>query len=234
MLLRRRSAAVLSVTAVASAGLGAVVATTVAGAADTPPPNYREAVACAVTVPVAPPADRRLSTKITVSSGQTVNGTIPVPTTYKDPVRNITFTATQWKIEYGADGLGKHGKIGAFGAKVAGGLTRDPISIDLPTNGHYRIVAASANPAAFSFTVSGPVSARATISTYLVGMTATTVRMVPGKSCPAGTTVAATVDPNGAPDPSGAPSASTSATPTPSSSPSDGGGILPPILVVEP
>ena len=232
MLLRRRTAAALTATAVASGGVGAVVATTVAGAADTPPPNYREAVACVVTVPVAAPADRRLSTKITVSSGQTVNGTIPIPTTYKDAVHNITYTATQWRIEYGADGLGAHGKVGSFGAKVAGALSRDPLSVDLPTHGHDRIVSASATPATFSFTVSGPVSGRATISTYLVGMTADTVRLVPGKSCPAGTTVAATVDPNGAPDPtqSPSPSASVSHSPSPSASPS-GGGILPPILV---
>ena len=233
MPLRRRTAAAMTATALASGGVGAVVATTVAGAADTPPPNYREAIACLVTVPVAAPADRRLSTKITVSSGQTVNGTIPIPTTYTDTVHNVTYTATQWRIEYGADGLGAHGKVGSFGAKVAGALSRDPLSVDLPTHGHYRIVSASAAPATFSFTVSGPVSGRATISTYLVGMTADTVRLIPGKSCPAGSTVAATVDANGAPDPtpSPTPSASRSASPSPSASTSASGGILPPILV---
>jgi hypothetical protein len=157
-----------------------------------------------------------------------VNGTIPIPTTYQDTAHDVTYTATQWRIEYGADGLGRHGRVGAFGARVAGGLTRDPIGADVPSSGHYRIVSASSQPATFSFTVSGPVSARTTISTYLVGMTMQTVRVLPGKSCPPGSTVASTVDPNGAPDPT--PSASGTPSPSPSPSPTSS-GVLPPILV---
>lgn len=211
----RRTAAAVTVTGVGAAALGAVVATT-AGAATTTATNYREAVTCSFTASVAPPAARVLATKLLLAAGHTANGTIPIPTSYKDPTTGDTYTVTQWVVQYAAEGLGAHGKVGSFGANVGGQLSRSPIGADIPGRGITITFNASNRPVAYTFQDSGPVTARVSVNTYVGQMTKTDTRTYPGTVCPTGTNAVANINPNGPADPT----PSSSVTPSTSVSPS--------------
>ena len=214
-----RSTAAFTATGVIAAGVGAVVATT-AGAATTSPPNYREAVTCSVTVTTPAPRDRKLATKLIIPAGHSANGTIAVPQQYKDPATGLTYQVQQWVVDYGADGLGAHGKVGALGGNVGGQLSRSPIGIDISTHGFTLVFNASTTPVPYTFQDSGPVNARISINTYIGAMTRLDTRTYAGKTCPPGTTPIATIDANGPADPSDTPTSApaSSASPTPSKS----------------
>ena len=205
----RRTGAALAVGGVGAAALGAAVAST-AGAATTTTTNYREAVTCSFTASVAPPAARVLATKLVLAAGHTANGTIPIPTSYKDPSTGATYTVTQWVVQYAAEGLGAHGKVGSFGANVGGQLSRSPIGTDIPGRGITITFNASTSPVAYTFQDSGPVAARVSVNTYVGQMTKTDTRTYPGTVCPTGTNAVANINPNGPADPTVAPTATPS------------------------
>lgn len=220
----RRAAAVLTVTGVGAAALGAVVATT-AGAATTTAINYREAVTCSFTASVAPPAARVLATKLLLAAGHTANGTIPIPTSYKDPSTGTTYTVAQWVVQYAAEGLGAHGKVGSFGANVGGQLSRSPIGADIPGRGITITFNASSTPVPYTFQDSGPVPARVSVNTYVGQMTHTDTRTYPGTVCPTGTNAVANINANGPADPT--PSASVTPSASKSASTSASASVSP-------